>query len=172
MRLLLALMSVAALAPIARAQQPSPASQTPPAAKLFTSAGDVTALIAKAKSERRPDQANFAQPLLRLAPYNVSLEYRVGSLNAPASLHQKNAEMFYVVDGSGTLVTGGTLRDERRPNSDNLSGSAIDGGTRQRVSKGDFVMVPENTPHWFSEIDGALVLMSMYLPRASSGTTP
>jgi len=36
------------------------------------------------------------------------------------------------------------------------------------VAKGDFIMVPENTPHWFSAIEGTLTLMSIHLPRAGS----
>src|SRR5690349_13986933 len=43
------------------------ASQTAPAApKLFASAADVTAMMAKAKSERKPDQVNFIQPIVQL----------------------------------------------------------------------------------------------------------
>jgi mannose-6-phosphate isomerase-like protein (cupin superfamily) len=141
------------------------APAAPPEPKLFATAADVTALIANAKKERKPDQANFVQPILRLAPYNANLEYRVAGVNAPASVHEKEAEMFFVVEGSGTLVTGGKLKEERRTNPENLSGTGIDGGTRKRVSKGDFVMVPEGVPHWFGEIDGALVLMSIHLPH-------
>jgi mannose-6-phosphate isomerase-like protein (cupin superfamily) len=139
--------------------------------KLFVSAADVSAMMAKAKSERKPDQANFVQPLLQLAPLNANLEYRVAGVNANASVHEREAEMFYVVDGSGTLVTGGKLREEKRTNPENLQGSGIDGGTRRRVVKGDFVMVPENTPHWFGEIDGALVLMSLHLPHQGASAT-
>jgi len=62
----------------------TPATQTPPTPKLFASAGDVTAMIANAKKERKPDQANFVQPILRLAPYNANLEYRVAGINANA----------------------------------------------------------------------------------------
>ena len=142
------------------------AAQAPPP-KLFGSAADVSGLIANAKKERKPDQANFAQPILQLAPYNANLEYRVAGINANASVHEREAEMFFVVEGSGTLVTGGTLHDQRRTNAENLSGSGIDGGTRRRVSKGDYIMVPANTPHWFGEIDGALVLMSIHLPHAA-----
>ena len=143
------------------------ASQTAPAApKLFASAADVTAMMAKAKSERKPDQVNFIQPIVQLAPYNANLEYRAGGLAAPASVHEREAEMFYVVDGSGTLVTGGKLVGETRTNPDNLSGTAIDGGTVQNVGKGDFFIVPEKTPHWFSKINGTLVLMSIHLPRS------
>src|SRR5207253_109969 len=155
----------------ALAQQP--ASQAPaqaPAPKLFAGPADVTSMIAKAKAERKPDQPNFVQPILQLAPYNANLEYRAAGVNAPASVHEREAEMFYVVEGSGTLVTGGTLREEKRTNAENLTGSAIEGGTPRRVAKGDWVMVPEKTPHWFTQIDGALVLMSIHLPHAVTAT--
>jgi mannose-6-phosphate isomerase-like protein (cupin superfamily) len=143
------------------AQQPA----APAAMKLFASAADVNAMIERAKTSRRADQPNYVQPILQLAPVNANLEYRVAGLNAPAAVHERDAEMFYVVEGSGTLITGGTLREERRTNPANLSGTGIENGKRQRVAKGDFIMVPEKTPHWFGEIDGALVLMSIHLPR-------
>src|SRR5205809_3049689 len=66
------------------AQQP--AAQSPPPPKLFAGAGDVTAMIAKAKAERKPGQANYAQPIVRLAPYTANLEYRVAGVSAPASV--------------------------------------------------------------------------------------
>jgi mannose-6-phosphate isomerase-like protein (cupin superfamily) len=147
----------------------SPAGQNPAAAmKLFAGSADVTAMIAKAKSERKPDQPNFVQPIVALAPYTANLEHRVGGVNAPASVHEREAEMFYVIEGSGTLVTGGTLRAEKRTNAENLTGTGIDGGTPRKLTKGDFVMVPEKTPHWFTQIDGTLVLMSIHLPHAPS----
>ena len=155
-------LALTAVAATGFAQQPA----TPAAPKLFASGADVTALVARAKAERKPDQANFAQPILQLAPYNANLEYRVAGINANASIHEKEAEMFVVVEGAGTVVTGGKLVEERRTNPENLSGSGIEGGSRRRVAKGDYIMVPEGVPHWFGEIDGALVLMSIHLPRA------
>ena len=161
----LALCSSAALA-----QQPA-AQGAAPAPKLFAGSADVTAMIAKAKSERKPDQPNFIQPIVQLAPYTANLEYRVAGVKAPASVHEREAEMFYVVEGAGTLVTGGTLRDEKRTNAENLTGSAIDGGTPRRIAKGDWVMVPEKTAHWFSQVEGTIVLMSIHLPHVA-GTAP
>jgi mannose-6-phosphate isomerase-like protein (cupin superfamily) len=137
----------------------------PPAAamKTFASSADVAALIAKAKSERKEGQANYAQSIISLAPYNVSLEYRAAV--GPAAVHEKEAEMFYVVDGSATLVTGGKLTKESRTNAENLTGSGIEGGMQQNIAKGDFILVPENTPHWFSPINGVLIIMSLHVPR-------
>ena len=139
-------------------------AQAPPAPKLFAGAGDVTAMIAKAKAERKPDQANFVQPIVRLAPYSANLEYRVGSVVAPASVHETEAEMFYVVEGTGTMVTGGKLVDEKRTNAANLSGTKIEGGESRKLAKGDFLIVPAGTPHWITGIDGALALMTLHLP--------
>ena len=144
------------------AQAPAPQAA---ASKLFASAADLTAMIANAKNTRKPDQAIMVQPILQLAPYNANLEYRAAGVNANASVHERDAEMFFVVEGSGTVITGGKLKDERRTNPENLTGSGIEGGTRRRVAKGDFIMVPESTPHWFGEIDGALVMMSIHLPK-------
>lgn len=142
-------------------------AQTPaPGAKLFAGAGDVSALIERAKNERKADQPNFVQPVVQLKPYTVNLEYRMAGLNAPASVHEKDIELFFVVEGAGTAVTGGTLKDERRTNPDNRQGSAIDGGSSRRVGKGDVIVVPANTPHWFAPMDGALVLMSLHVPVA------
>jgi mannose-6-phosphate isomerase-like protein (cupin superfamily) len=133
------------------------------AMKTFTSSSEIAALIAKAKSQRKENQPLVALPILRLAPYNANLEYRAAV--GPAAVHEKEAEMFYVIDGSATLVTGGKLAGEKRTNADNLTGTGIEGGNSQPISKGDFVIVPQNTPHWFSSINGTLVLMSLHVPR-------
>ena len=131
--------------------------------KTFASSAQIQALIANAKKIQKPGQPLVSQPILQLAPYTASLEYRTAV--GPAAVHEKEAEMFYVIEGAGTLMTGGKLVDEKRSNAANLSGTAIEGGKSQAVAAGDMMMVPENTPHWFSEIKGHLILMSIHLPR-------
>ena len=134
-------------------------------AKTFASAADVEAMINKAKSERKPDQANFIQQIVRLAPYNANLEYRVAGIDTPATLHETEAELIFVVDGAGTLISGGKLTEERRTNPTNLGGKDVEGGTSQRIAKGDYVFLPENTPHAFRKTEGHLVIMSLHVPR-------
>jgi len=131
--------------------------------KVFASSADVMALAAQAKSERKENQALVSKPILRLAPYNASLEYRASV--GPAAIHEKEAEFFYVIDGSATMVTGGKLVGESRTNAENLTGSAIEGGSTRSVAKGDFIVVPEGTAHWFSVINGSITLMSLHVPR-------
>jgi mannose-6-phosphate isomerase-like protein (cupin superfamily) len=155
--LVLAMMAAAVVAQQSATQSPDQMMKT------FVSSADVTALIAKAKTERKEGQGVLSQRMLQLAPYNVNLEYRASV--AAAAVHEKEAEVFYVVDGGATMVTGGKLVNETRPNADNLSGTAIEGGTPRTIAKGDFVIVPENTPHWFSAINGVLVVMSFHVPR-------
>jgi mannose-6-phosphate isomerase-like protein (cupin superfamily) len=135
-----------------------------PAALPFFSAADVAALVAKAEREHKPGEPLLIQPLVRLAPYGANLEYRTAV--APAAVHEKDAELFYVLEGSGVVVTGGRLVAGTRSDADNIFGTGIEGGTSRRVAKGDLFFVPQNTPHWFSAVDGRLVLMSLHVPRS------
>lgn len=161
MRTLAIGLALALLSTSAFAQAPAPGAAA--MMKSFVSSADVAALVAKAKSDRKPDQALLVQKLVELPPYTVNLEYRVAVANA--AVHEREGELFYVIDGSATMVTGGTLVDGKRTNPENLTGTGIQGGTTRKVAKGDFVMVPEGAPHWFSAIDGSVVLMSIHLPK-------
>jgi mannose-6-phosphate isomerase-like protein (cupin superfamily) len=158
MRAIAASLTLTIVASVAWSQQPAPPTKT------YSSAADVVGLIAKAKAEHKDGQPIVAESILRLAPYGANLEYR--SSVGPAAVHEKEAELFYVIDGSATLMTGGKLVNEKRTNAENLNGTAIEGGKSQAVAKGDFVIVPENTPHWFSAINGTIVLMSLHVPRS------
>ena len=122
--------------------------------KTFASSADVQALITRAKAERKDGQAIVTEKILLFAPYSATLEYRASVGNA--AVHDKEAEMMYVIEGSGTLITGGKI-----------TGTTIQGGDSRTVSKGDFLVVPEGTPHWFSAIDGSLVLMTIKMPRGT-----
>ena len=161
-RIMMMTVALTLLAMSALAKPPAPQSAQKPT-KTFTSAADVMALIAKSKSERKEGQPTVAQPMLELGSYDGHLEYRASV--GPAAVHEKEAEMFYVIDGSGTMMTGGKLANEKRTDAANLSGTAIEGGSSRNIAKGDFILVPENTPHWFSSINGVLVLFSMHVPR-------
>jgi mannose-6-phosphate isomerase-like protein (cupin superfamily) len=149
---------------VASPQPQAPAAQADAAAtKTFTSAADVQALFAKAKAARKEGQVMAAEHILSLAPYVTNLEYR--PVDGAVAVHEKEAELVFVIEGAGSLITGGTVVGEKRTNDANLSGTAIDGGTVQTVGKGDFAIIPEGTPHQFKPANGALVLMTMHVPR-------
>ncbi len=134
------------------------------ATKAFTSAADVAAMMAKAKSERKPDQANFIDVLLRSAPYTADLEYRVRGVDTPPSVHETAVEVCYVIEGAGTLTTGGRLQGAKPTKSHNELGTGIEGGSSRHIAKGDFFLIPQNTPHAFHTTAATLVIMSMHLP--------
>jgi mannose-6-phosphate isomerase-like protein (cupin superfamily) len=155
---------LAATAPCAFAQV---VGETGPDVKTFASSSDVVALIAKAKADRKEGQPLISEPILRLAPYRANLEYRVAL--APSALHETEAEMMYVIEGTGTIVTGGKLTEEKRVNAANLSGANIEGGTSQAIAKGDFLIVPQNTPHQIAPTGGSpIILMTLHVPRTAA----
>lgn len=155
-------LTLAAAVALAKQPAPKPAPQSDAKNMLYTPAADVAKLIDKSKSERKPNQPTVAQPMLELGGYNGHMEYRASVGNA--AVHEKEAELFYVIDGSATLVTGGKLVDEKRTDASNLAGSAISGGAPREIAKGDWVLIPQNTPHQFNPIHGVIVLFSMHVP--------
>ena len=85
-----------------------------------------------------------------------------GSGPQGAAIHDKVAEVYQVMEGSGTFVTGGELVNPqpREKGSDIVTqlsgpgtgGTGIKGGVSRRLVKGDMVVIPAGTPHWFSDI--------------------
>lgn len=169
---------VAAVVVAAGKPAPSPATKAAPLPqaaaaqagaammKTFTSSAEVQSLLAKAKSEWKEGQVMVAEHILTLAPYTVNLEYR--PVEGAVAVHEKEAELVYVIDGTGTLTTGGTVVGEKRTNAANLSGTAINGGNAQAIGKGDVTIIPENTPHQFKPSGGPLVLMTFHVARPVS----
>ena len=67
-----------------------------------------------------------------------------------ASVHDDVTEIYNIVSGSGTFVTGGAIANAK----DRTAG--ISGGVARHIEAGDFVVLPPGTPHWFSKIDGSI----------------
>ena len=132
------------------AAPPLPPTDTTNATQL--TAAELSAALAKLGTER----PNSTVRVFSIAPYTANIEHRT---NQPqnASVHDAEAELFYVVDGSGTMVTGGKLVGDAM--------KTVEGGTPHKLNKGDFLIVPKGVPHWFSQIDGSVLnIMSFHLP--------
>jgi mannose-6-phosphate isomerase-like protein (cupin superfamily) len=85
--------------------------------------------------------------------------YRPKGPRQDANQHMyKMSEVYYMLEGSGTLVTGGTLVDPKpiKPGNPNLQGPRIEGGVSRRITKGDVVVIPGRTPHQWTSQDGDL----------------
>ena len=142
-----------------------------PATTQYMSEKDIIALIEKAKADRKNDAPLVPEPILQLAPYKAQLEYR--PLKAPAALHEKDAEVFVVLQGAGDIIVGGKLVNEKRVNAANLTGTDIADGQTHHVVKGDVLIVPNNTPHQVVPTGGApIVVMTMHVPFPTPANWP
>lgn len=158
MRILAAAGVLALLSSSAFAQQPAN-PQVPTDKASYMSAADLAAAIAKGPTDR----PNSTTRIFSLAPYNVNVEKRQPVAQG-ASAHDATAELFHVLEGSGVMLTGGTIPNATR-NGTNLQGKTIEGGTRQALNKGDWLIVPVGVPHQFVDIKGNLTIMSLHLPK-------
>jgi quercetin dioxygenase-like cupin family protein len=127
---------------------------------VYMSAADVAAAVGKL-----PKNPLASVPVFKIGSFNVNVEHRLGAPAAAqaASVHDKDAELFYMIEGTATLVTGGKLVEGTK-DGDNWRGKAIEGGKAQKMSKGDFLLVPAGVPHWFTNIDGNITEFSLHLP--------
>jgi mannose-6-phosphate isomerase-like protein (cupin superfamily) len=132
----------------------------------YVSGAELTAMIDKIAADIAAGKPGDGANLLKSGPYATHLEYRTAVHGG--AIHERDSELFYVLEGSGTLMLGGKLVDPKRANPTNINGSRVEGGTARKVSKGDTFIVPAGTPHWFSAIDGRLVMTSMRLPVPAS----
>ena len=142
-----------------------------PSGTVFMNSKEIMGLVDKAKADRKGDAPTTAEPILLLAPYRAQLEYR--PIGGPAALHEKDAELMVVLDGSGDIVTGGKIVDGKRVNANNFSGPSIANGESHPVVKGDMIFIPANTPHQVTPAGGApIVLMTMHVPYPPAGWPP
>lgn len=74
-----------------------------------------------------------------------------------AEIHTLDTDIIYVIQGSATFVTGGTAVDAKTTAPNELRGVRIDGGEVRQLAKGDVIVVPNNTPHWFKDVNGTLL---------------
>jgi hypothetical protein len=135
-----------------------------PPTKLYASGANVQALVAKAKAEHKT--GNTVELVVNDEGYPFQLEYRTDT--TPPSIHPKHAELIEVIDGSCTLVTGGKmvgLKPAATPGAMTQGGTSIEGGSKQKIAKGDYILVPANTPHQYTEVKG-LVMMTLHMPVA------
>ncbi|MFI5373887.1 MAG: heme-binding protein [Candidatus Rokuibacteriota bacterium] len=100
--------------------------------------------------------AAFAKgvPLLEVDGYKIHASRREGP--GMAEVHDWETDVVYVLEGSATVVTGGTVVDPKVTEPGQVRGPVIQGGESRRIAKGDVVVIPAGVPHWFKEVQGPL----------------
>src|SRR6185295_15480200 len=82
--------------------------------------------------------------------FAASMAKRTGP--GQVEVHDKETDTFYVLDGEATFVTGGTMIGGRVSRPNQQLGESIQGGQTYRLSKGDVIVIPAGTPHWFKQV--------------------
>lgn len=130
----------------------------------FASGADVQAQIHAMLAAMKPDQGFLWRPLVRDGETVAAIE--IWKKPGRPAVHPAEAEYAIVLEGSGTLVSGGTLADARTSNASLVEGSRIEGGTTRNLGAGDVILIPAGVPHWFGITGDRLVLLGIKLPGA------
>jgi mannose-6-phosphate isomerase-like protein (cupin superfamily) len=125
---------------------------------VYKTAAEIAAELDKSKSPLGP----VAGQSTTIVPDMVVRRRTAGPNNASvhdaATDKQDVTEVYLILEGGGTLVTGGTVPDP------NNRTAGIKNGESRRVTRGDFVIIPAGTPHWFSNIDGSVTYLETRFP--------
>lgn len=78
---------------------------------------------------------------------NHHFEIAIRKATGNAELHETQNDVFFIVSGEATLVTGGTLVDRKLTEPHEYEGKSIEGGDRVKLTAGDVVHIPFNVPH-------------------------
>jgi quercetin dioxygenase-like cupin family protein len=86
----------------------------------------------------------------RTSDYTVSGAHRGGP--GQVEVHDKETDVIYITDGEATFVTGGKMIGGKMTKEGQWLGTDIQGGETHHMTKGDVVVIPAGTPHWFKEV--------------------
>jgi mannose-6-phosphate isomerase-like protein (cupin superfamily) len=131
------------------AATPAPAPGSP---GIYKTNDELMAVLKKA-TEATP--AMSTSPVMNTDQYRINVVRR--GKNAGAIAHAGNTELHYIVDGAATFVTGGTIV---RPTATDAV-AEIQGGVSRHVAKGDVVVIPENSPHWYKDVEGSIMYLEV-----------
>ena len=129
----------------------SPAGAQQPSARPAPDSPGIHVSSTQLARDLRAAVAKHADPAV--AAIGVTDQYAIHEVHrskasGPPAIHHGWTELHFILSGGGTLVTGGKI--QAQPG--NPQGIIV-GGTSQRVQKGDAVIIPPETPHWYTKVD-------------------
>ena len=69
-----------------------------------------------------------------------------------AEIHTEDTDIVHVLDGTATLIVGGSAVNAKPAGDGELRGERIEGGEARMLAKGDVIIVPAGVPHWFKDV--------------------
>jgi glc operon protein GlcG len=140
-----------------------------PTASTSTGGGPVAATGPVTYIDSKKVAAAFARgmPLIEESGYKVHASRRESP--GMAEIHTKDTDVIYVLGGEANFVTGGTAIDGKTIAPDEIRGASIQGGETRRIVKGDVLIVPNGTPHWFRDVTGPLTYFVVKVTAADGG---
>jgi mannose-6-phosphate isomerase-like protein (cupin superfamily) len=137
-------LSVAVLAAFLVVQRPAPAAENGAPGPTYVDSQRVLDNF---------DKKN-ANPLIPGDAYNVQTNKRTA--NGNIEIHEKETDIFYITDGSATIVVGGTAVEPTQTRPGQMTAKDIQGGQSYNLKKGDVLVIPAGTPHWFKQVNGSI----------------
>jgi mannose-6-phosphate isomerase-like protein (cupin superfamily) len=102
--------------------------------------------------------------LLEGGYYSVNVRRLTGP--ETAHVHPTSLTIYVVREGSGTLVTGGTIVDAKgQPVTAGRAGDDLKGGVERSVKAGDIIVTPPGVPHFMRDVKEPLVFMNLIFER-------
>lgn len=117
-------------------------------AELLERAKHLQALAAKS-------DGSASETLEKYPQHYTMLAFRQHS--GGGELHQNFADIFFILDGRASVLTGGTLTGQKSSGPGEVRGKSVEGGTRQEVKAGDVVHIPAGMPHQMLLAEGESV---------------
>ena len=105
------------------------------------------------------DQVNaaFAKGAVLINSGNYMVHASRRDAEGQVEIHTRDADIIYMLEGTTTLVTGGEIVGAKNTASDEIRGTSVRGGDARKLSKGDVIVVPKGTPHWFKDVSGPVL---------------
>ena len=101
------------------------------------------------------EKGSASETLEKYPHHYTMLAFR--SRSGAGELHQNFADLFYILDGHASVITGGEVVDPKTTGPGEILGTSVKGGTRQELKAGDVVHIPAGMPHQMILADGETV---------------
>jgi len=122
-----------------------PAKEEDPAAAHHLAPHVLLERIGYLKEMARFSEGTASEVVHQYPRHNIQLLHRGRS--GGAEIHEQFADIFLVLEGHGTMVTGGNVIGAKAVGPGEIRGEKVEGGKEQELRRGELIHIPAGTPH-------------------------